>query len=196
VSRLISIAWFWRPRARLPPAWFFAPGRTRETIRPRPRSNDTRQPVSLQKWHLFVFNSTWGLMPLAVVGQAIQSPRQRGRVGQTYGRGEHGLVGSQKICQRVAATRPDRRWRTSLASVMTITQDFTDSQAYLGARRIKPHIGGVMPSRPTEMTAASMAPCLQWSGRILCPSQQLFVAFGRTRRLVPGDEPWPPKRPA
>jgi hypothetical protein len=30
-----------------------------------------------------------------------------------------------------------------------------------------------------------MAPCLHWSGRILYPSQQLFVAFGRTRRLLP-----------
>jgi hypothetical protein len=33
VSRLISIAWLWRPRARLPPAMLFARGRTREAVK-------------------------------------------------------------------------------------------------------------------------------------------------------------------
>jgi hypothetical protein len=30
------IGWGWRPLARLPPAWFFAPGRTRKRKRERP----------------------------------------------------------------------------------------------------------------------------------------------------------------
>jgi hypothetical protein len=41
MSRLISIAWLWRPRARLPPHGFFA-ARKDPRIRQAARSNDTR----------------------------------------------------------------------------------------------------------------------------------------------------------
>jgi hypothetical protein len=41
--RLISIGRDWQPSARLPPTRFFALGRTRESVKPSPGSNNTRQ---------------------------------------------------------------------------------------------------------------------------------------------------------
>jgi hypothetical protein len=43
VSTLFFMTCGWRSFARLPPAPFFAPGRTRESVSPQPRSNHTRQ---------------------------------------------------------------------------------------------------------------------------------------------------------
>src|SRR5262249_18265803 len=63
--------------------WFFAPGRTRESVRPPPRSNDTRQrPVSLQKPPSFVFGSTCSFVPAEELSRCVTrvrliSPTQR-----------------------------------------------------------------------------------------------------------------------
>jgi hypothetical protein len=65
-SRLFLIKLRWRPCAppAMPPAWLSSAGRTRESVRPLPETNDTRQcPVSLQKPSSFVFGSNCSFVP-------------------------------------------------------------------------------------------------------------------------------------
>jgi hypothetical protein len=49
------------------------------------------------------------------------------------------------------------------------------------SRRIKPHIGGVMPSRPTEMAAASSVP-----SSFLLAAEMKILAPGLSSLLSPG----------
>jgi hypothetical protein len=53
----------WRPLARLPPAWLSCSGRTRESVKPLPRSNDTANVCCLSRSGPQLFSVPYSFVP-------------------------------------------------------------------------------------------------------------------------------------